>query len=117
MQFDRKGSKKVRKGDKVRVRCGNAKGQVGTVAMCLGDRVVVEGVNLCKKHVKRSQQHTNGGRVDIERPIHVSNVTPCDEAGNPVKLQVKKNAQGVRELTYMKEGQQVMWRSIKGSKK
>lgn len=117
MQLVREGSKKVRKGDKVRVMSGNAKGQVGTVAVRLGDRVVIEGVNLCKKHVKRSQRHPEGGRVDVERPIHVSNVRPCDETGQPVRLRVRKNAEGSRDLTFSKEGQQVTWRSIKGSKK
>jgi len=113
----RKGSKKVRSGDKVVVISGNARGQVGTVLACMDDKVVVQGVNLCKKHVKRSQQFPQGGTIERERPIHVSNVCPCDEEGRPVKLKVRVSNEGDRELYYLSEGQQVAWRSIKRSKK
>lgn len=111
------GSKKVRKGDRVVVIAGNARGQKGTVEACFGDRVIVGGVNMHKRHVKRSQAHPQGGRIEVEAPIHISNVKACDEEGHPLKLKMRMNDQGERELVYMKDGQPVMWRSMKRSKK
>ncbi len=117
LNIAKKGSKKVRAGDKVLVIAGNAKGQTGTVLACVGDRVLIQGVNLCKKHVKRSQQNPKGGVVELERPIHISNVCPCDDEGHPLKLKVQVNENGERELFYMKNGQKVLHRSMKRSKK
>ncbi len=113
----KQGSKKVRAGDKIIVIAGNAKGQTGTVLACVGDKVLVQGINLCKKHVKRSQQNPKGGVVEIERPIHVSNVRPCDDEGRPLKLKIQVNENGERELYSMKDGQRVLYRSMKRSKK
>jgi large subunit ribosomal protein L24 len=117
MDGQKVGSKKVRKGDRVVVIAGNAKGQKGTVESCVEDRVVVGGVNMHKRHVKRSEAHPQGGRIDVEGPIHVSNVRACDEEGKPLKLKMRTNDQGERELVYIKDGQSVMWRSMKRSKK
>lgn len=116
-QAVKQGSKKVRAGDKVLVIAGNAKGQTGTVLACVGDRVLIQGVQLCKKHVKRSEQNPKGGFVEIERPIHVSNVKPCDDEGRALKLKVQVNNEGERELFYMKDGQPVVYRSMKRLKK
>lgn len=112
----RKVSKKIRAGDKVLVTAGNSKGQTGTVIRSMGDKVLVQGINLCKKHVKRSQQNPKGGVVEMERPIDVSNVAACDDAGNRLKLQVQISKDGDKELVYEKDGQLVVWRSMKRSK-
>lgn len=111
------GSKKIRKGDRVVVIAGNARGQTGTVEACSEDRVIIGGVNMHKRHIKRSQAHPQGGRIDVEGPIHVSNVRACNEEGKPLKLKVRTNDQGERELIYLKDGQPVVWRSMKRSKK
>jgi len=110
-------SKKVRAGDKVLVCAGNSKGQTGTVIRSIGDKVLVQGINLCKKHVKRSQQHPKGGVVEMEKPIHVSNVAPCDDAGNKLKLGVNVAKGGNKELVYENNGQKSVWRSMKSTKK
>jgi len=110
-------SKKIRKGDKVLVIAGNARGQQGTVIACLGERVVVEGVNMCKKHVKPSQNNPQGGLIEMERPMHISNVCPCDDNGKPVKLKVRTTEVGERELYYMQDGQPVVRRTLKSMKK
>jgi large subunit ribosomal protein L24 len=107
------GSKKVRKGDRVVVIAGNARGQQGLVVACLGSRVVVGGVNMRKRHVKRSKENPQGGRIDFEAPLHVSNVRPCDEKGTPLKIKVQTSAQGERELVYLQDGKPVVWRSTK----
>lgn len=66
----------VKKGDEVVVLAGNDRGKRGTVKQVLprANRVVVEGVNIRTKHLRRTQQNPQGGRVEREFPIHASNV-------------------------------------------
>lgn len=66
----------VKKGDEVIVLAGNDRGKRGVVKQALPskNRVVVEGVNIRTKHLRRSQQNPQGGRVEREFPIHASNV-------------------------------------------
>jgi large subunit ribosomal protein L24 len=75
--------------------------------------VIVQGLNLKKKHVKPSQQHPKGGLIEIEGPIHISNVAPCDENGTRLKLKVEKDAQGARQFYSMKNGERVVHRPLK----
>lgn len=67
---------KIKKGDKVQVITGQDKGTVGEVlaAFPKAEKIVVEGVNVCRIHQKPSNANPDGGIVDKERPIHVSNV-------------------------------------------
>ncbi|MBR1413781.1 MAG: 50S ribosomal protein L24 [Bacilli bacterium] len=67
---------KVKVGDNVKVIAGKDKGKEGKVikTLKLKDKVVVEGINIVKKHVKPNQMNQNGGIFDVEAPIHVSNV-------------------------------------------
>jgi len=84
----------VKKGDKVQVMTGKDKGKQGVVltAMPKKDRVIVEGVNMIKKHSKPSQLNPQGGIVEKEAPIHVSNVMLIDpKTGNPRKYVSLKN--------------------------
>ena len=71
---------RLRKGDQVIVISGNDKGSTGEVTEILRkiDRVVVEGVNLRWKHRKPTQQNPQGERVQVECPIHASNVMLLD---------------------------------------
>lgn len=112
----RNATKKIRAGDRVLVTAGNNKGQSGTVIRSMGEKVLVQGINMCKKHVKRSEQNPKGGVVEMERPVHISNVAPCDDAGNRVKLQVRIANDGAKELVYETDGQTKTWRSMKSSK-
>jgi len=68
--------KKIRKGDKVVVRIGRDKGKQGTVLKVLeNDRVLVENVNVVKRHTRPNPaKNVTGGIVQKEAPIHVSNV-------------------------------------------
>ncbi|GGD26784.1 50S ribosomal protein L24 [Pontibacillus salipaludis] len=70
----------VKKGDKVMVITGKDKGKQGTIleAYPKKERVLVEGVNVVKKHAKPSQDNPQGGILSQEAPIHVSNVLPVD---------------------------------------
>lgn len=70
---------KLKVGDKVRVIAGSSKGKEGKITKTLRDenRVIVEGVNLVKKHKKGNGQET-GGILEVEAPIHASNVMLID---------------------------------------
>ncbi|HET7628999.1 MAG TPA: 50S ribosomal protein L24 [Bacillales bacterium] len=74
----------VKKGDKVQVISGKDKGKQGVILQALPkqNRVIVEGVNIVKKHAKPSQDNPQGGIIDLEAPIHVSNVMPLDPDSN-----------------------------------
>ena len=67
---------KVRVGDKVRILAGKDRGKEGKVILTLRkkDKVVVEGINIVKKHMKPNQMNETGGILSVEAPIHVSNV-------------------------------------------
>lgn len=108
-------SKKIRKGDKVIAIAGNCRGQMGTVLSCDNDKVVVQGLNIRKKHVKRSQQNTHGGIVELEKPIHVSNLKVCVGEGRPVKLKVREGSDGERQLVYKDGDGETLYRSLKKS--
>jgi large subunit ribosomal protein L24 len=81
----------------------------------MDDKVIVQGINICKKHVKKSQQNPQGGTIEFERPLHVSNVCPCDDEEKPLKLKVRMDGEGKRELYYLKDNQPIVWRSVKRS--
>ena len=69
----------VRKGDMVIVIAGANKGKKGKVLRVIGDRVVVEKVAMVKKHTKPTQKNPQGGIVDKEGTIHISNVALWDD--------------------------------------
>ncbi|MBS4206348.1 50S ribosomal protein L24 [Lederbergia citrea] len=82
----------VKKGDKVMVITGKDKGKTGTVlaAFPKKDRVLVEGVNVVKKHSKPSQDNPQGGIISKEAAIHVSNVMLLDPKTNePTRIGFK----------------------------
>lgn len=79
----------VKKGDKVKVLSGKDRGKEGVILEVFPkkQRVIVEGVNMVKKHAKPSQDNPQGGILNIEAPIHVSNVLPIDpKTGEPTRV-------------------------------
>jgi len=68
----------VKKGDMVEIISGDHKGATGKVLRVIPSksRVIVQGHNIVKKHVRPSQKNPQGGRINIEQPIHISNVLP-----------------------------------------
>ena len=72
---------KVKVGDKVKVLAGKDKGKEGRVLVTLKkkERVVVEGINIVKKHLKPGRTNETGGILETENPIHVSNVKVVTE--------------------------------------
>lgn len=81
---------KVRVGDKVKILAGKDRGKEGKVLVTLKkkDKVVVEGINIVKKHMKPSQTNETGGILSVEAPIHVSNVKVIE--GKDSKKETKK---------------------------
>lgn len=104
-------SKWIRKGDKVLVLAGNEKGKTGTVLSRKGERVLIQGLNVRKKHVKRKTQ-ADRGIIDIEVPIHVSNVAICNDEGKAVKIQVKLSGKGKKQLVYLENDKEVIYREV-----
>ena len=72
----------VKKGDEVVVLAGKEKGKTGKIIAVLTkkSRVIVEGLQMVKKHTKKSQQNPNGAIVDQEGSIHISNVKKAEAA-------------------------------------
>ena len=70
----------VKKGDMVEIIAGDHKGATGRVLRVIVDKhkVVVQGHNIAKKHVRPSQKNPQGGRINVEQPIHISNVLPVN---------------------------------------
>ena len=70
----------VKKGDMVEIIAGDHKGTTGRVLHVYPDKqsVVVQGRNIAKKHVRPSRRNPQGGRIDVEQPIHISNVLPVN---------------------------------------
>ena len=83
----------IRKGDTVQVISGAHKGATGKVLRILPRKelVVIEGVNMVYRHVRPTRRNPQGGRLQKEAPLHVSNVLPVDERtgrGTRVRFQV-----------------------------
>lgn len=79
----------VRTGDKVAVLTGKDRGKHGVVLAVFPkkDKVLVEGVNMVRVHAKPSQENPQGGILNVEAPIHKSNVLPIDpKTGEPTRV-------------------------------
>ena len=70
----------IKKGDVVEIISGDHKGATGKVLRVIPEknRVVVQGHNIVKKHVRPSRKNPQGGRINVEQPIHISNVLPVN---------------------------------------
>ncbi|HLB75304.1 MAG TPA: 50S ribosomal protein L24 [Sedimentisphaerales bacterium] len=91
----------VKKNDTVEVICGAHKGATGRVLRVMPKKklVVVQGLNLAKKHVRPSRKSPQGGRISIEQPIHISNVLPVNtktSKGGRVGYKVNKEGRKKR---------------------
>ena len=85
--------KRIRKGDMVMVIAGKEKGKRGRVLRVLQkrDRVIVERVMMVKRHTKPSQASQEGGILEKESSVHISNVMPIDPATDaPTRIKIKK---------------------------
>jgi large subunit ribosomal protein L24 len=103
-----KGLTAIRKNDTVLVRAGRDRGKRGRVLRVLPDkgRVVVEGVNLIKRHTRPNpQKNVKGGIVEREAPIHASNVMLVDpETSEPTRIGYKFLTDGAKVRISRKSG-------------
>ena len=86
----------IKKGDTVEIIAGDHKGAVGRVLRVIPEKnkVVVQGHNTAKKHVRPSRKNPQGGRVNVEQPIHISNVlavNPKSSRGSRVRYKFDKD--------------------------
>jgi large subunit ribosomal protein L24 len=84
----------VKKGDQVEVISGNFRGSSGKILEVLSrkQRVLIEGVRIIKKHLRKSQDNPSGKIAEREGPIHISNVKLIERNEKPVKEKKKKEA-------------------------
>ncbi|MGI9037598.1 MAG: 50S ribosomal protein L24 [Gemmatimonadota bacterium] len=97
----------VRKGDEVHVLSGNYKGSRGTVLRTIPrkNQVVVEGVNIRKRHEAPSQKSPDGGIVSFAAPIHVSNVMLIDPSSDePSRYRNRIDSDGTKERISVRSG-------------
>ena len=100
----------IKKYDKVTILSGRDQGKTGKVLMVLPkkNRIVVEGLNLIKKHMRRTREDRPGGIVSKESSIHISNVMLlCSHCNKPSKTGLRMLADGTKER-YCKKCQEVM---------
>ncbi len=98
----------VRKGDMVFVIAGDDKGKTGEVMRVFPtrDKVLVQGINRVYKHLRKSRQHPQGGRIQKEMPIDISNVLPVDpKTGQPTRVSFKVDTDGAKERIATRSGE------------
>ncbi len=101
---------KLKKGDKVIVIAGKSKGSSGSIVRILNKKnsVVIDGVNMVKKHRKATRQSGKGQIIDKVMPIHVSNVMLADpKDGKPTRIKITHSKEGARQRVAVKSGQNI----------
>jgi large subunit ribosomal protein L24 len=107
-------SKWIKKGDKVLVIAGNERGRSGIVLKRKGEKVVIQGMNIRKKHAKRREKVQTPSIIEMEMPIHISNVCLCDDEGKRIEVKVHATKKE-KDLFYMKGEKKVVLRTLKKS--
>jgi large subunit ribosomal protein L24 len=100
-------AQRVKKDDIVVVIAGRDKGRQGRVLRVISEtqRVVVEGINVMKRHMRPTPQNPEGGIVEKEMPIHLSNVMPWDsKAEKPTRIRYKDDAEQGKVRVSQKSG-------------
>jgi large subunit ribosomal protein L24 len=96
---------RVKKDDLVMVIAGRDKGNQGRVLKVLGERVIVEGVNQVKRHTKPNQEFQQGGIIEKEAPIHISNVMLFDtKSEKPTRVRAGQDKDGKKVRVGTKSG-------------
>jgi len=99
----------IKKGDTVKVLAGEYKGQTGKVIEMLGEKnkALVEGINVVKKHEKPSASNPQGGIIEKEAPIHLSNLMYVDANGEASRVGRKKDDNG-KLVRYSKKTEEII---------
>ena len=99
---------KLKKGDKVIVIAGKSKSQTGTIAVAFPkeNRVLIDGVNLVKRHRKPTAANRSGQIVEKPMTMHASNVQLVDpKTGKPTRIKITRSNDGARERVAVKSGE------------
>ena len=101
---------KIRQNDEVIVIAGKDKGSVGTVTKVLGAKVIVEGYNLVKKHIRPNpQEGIQGGIEEKEMPLSISNVAIYNPTTKKAdRIGVRVNDKGVKERFFKSNGESLI---------
>ena len=99
---------KIKSGDTVRVIAGDHKGTEGNVVKVLKDKnkAIIEGVNMVKKHTKPSAQNPQGGIVEKEAPMHLSNLSLLTSKGE--KTRVGYKMEGDKKVRFSTKSNEVI---------
>ena len=99
---------KIKSGDTVRVTAGDHKGSEGKVLEVLKDKnkAIVEGVNMVKKHMKPSAQSPQGGIVEKEAAIHISNLSLLTDKGETTRVGYRM--EGDKKVRFSKKSNEVI---------
>jgi len=99
---------KIKSGDTVQVITGDHKGSEGKVLKVLTDKskAIVDGVNMVKKHTKPSAQNPQGGIVEKEAPIHISNLSLLTKKGEATRVGYKM--EGDKKVRFSKKSNEVI---------
>ncbi len=98
---------RIAKGDRVRVIRGNHRDAEGTVLRVLrtADQVVIQGVNMRKRHSRPTQANPEGGIITFEAPIHISNVMLIDPASDEAsRIRIRVEPDGLKERIAVRSG-------------
>lgn len=106
-------SKWIRRGDRVVVLAGNDRGKTGEVLSRDTKKVLVQGINMRKKHMKRTQEIQTAQIVEMEMPINISNLSISDAYGKPIRLSVRMEKDGSRTLVYKDKGEVKVYRPVR----
>ena len=100
----------VKKGDTVKVLAGNDKGSTGKVLVVYpkDNRAIVEGLNKIKKHTKPNPRNTQGGIVEREAPIHISNLMVVDAKGKATRIGRRLDEKTNKLVRYSKKTGEVI---------
>ena len=100
----------IKKGDTVVVLAGDDRGKKGRVLSVQADkqRAIVDGLNMVTKHTKPSAKHPQGGRIQMEAPIHISNLSLVDpKSGNATRIAIKVKEDGKKVRIAKKSGEEI----------
>lgn len=100
----------IKKGDTVMVIAGDSKGQQGRVLDVDHDKekILVEGVNVVKKHSRPTNKSPKGGIIEKEAPVHISNLKVIDSTGKPTRVGRKLDEKTNKTVRYSKKSGEVI---------
>ena len=117
--FNKRPKLHVKKGDEVKVLSGRERGNTGKILQiyhkvdkrtgAVSSRAIVEGLNLVSKHRRPDQQNPNGGIIETEAGIHVSNLQVIDpKSKQPTRIGRKRNEKGKGWVRYSKKSGEII---------